>query len=131
MSVSVANTGAIEADEIVFVWALWSAADDAAATADGLGWPDRQLVAFQRVTIAAASATTVALDVTPASRAVLKVLGGESTWLAASGATALKLTLLVGGQQPGTPLVNPDSVVGPAVFKIPEATEDVPLVSCG
>ena len=74
---------------------------------------------------------TVNLAVTPS--AMLKVPGlgdARSTWLAAAGATKLQVSLIVGGQQPGTPTASP--VVGPVSFDVVAPGEsDVPLSVCG
>ena len=115
---TVANTGAVDADEVVLVFVEWAEAPHPT--------PDRSLAAFARVHVKAGASQAVELELAPARLAVLAVPGlgnASSTWLA----TAASVKVYVGGQQPGMAVKAPSNVLS-AEIKV--AGEEVPLTAC-
>ena len=116
---TVANTGAVDADEVVLVFVEWAEAPHPT--------PDRSLAAFARVHVKAGASQAVELEkLAPARLAVLAVPGlgnASSTWLA----TAASVKVYVGGQQPGMAVKAPSNVLS-AEIKV--AGKEVPLSAC-
>eukprot|EP00935_MAST-01C_sp_MAST-1C-sp1_P002124 g2124.t1 len=83
--VKVTNTGKVDSDEVVQVYASWTlaahstseahASDDGSTLDDALSSPARQLVAFERVFIRAGETAEVSLAIAPAQMAVLNSTG--------------------------------------------------------
>lgn len=115
---TVANTGTVDADEVVLVFVEWEKAPHPT--------PDRALAAFARVRVAAGKSHALELELPPARLAVLAVPGvgnASSTWLAA----AASMRVYVGGQQPGMAVRAPSNVLS-AAFEV--AGKGVPLSAC-
>ena len=113
-----ANTGTVDADEVVLVFVEWEKAPHPT--------PDRALAAFARVRVAAGKSHALELELPPARLAVLAVPGvgnASSTWLAA----AASMRVYVGGQQPGMAVRAPSNVLS-AAFEV--AGKGVPLSAC-
>lgn len=122
VTVTLANRGAVDADEVVQVYASnWAALpDEEKVQHGGLGGaalprsvPQRQLVAFERVRVPAGAAVDVALVI---GRAQLAVAEGAAAVASADGlprwvARPLALALAVGGQQPDQETMVPSNVL--------------------
>ncbi|XP_067676793.1 uncharacterized protein [Haliotis asinina] len=96
VSILLENTGKYEGDEVVQVYISW---DNASVSV-----PQRQLVAFERVTIAANALQVVKLKVSAESMAVWRDIMG---WVIEPG----YIRLFVGGQQPGQKKSAPSQVL--------------------
>jgi beta-glucosidase len=69
--VKVRNTGKVDSDEVVQVYASWKLTGDR----DGLSAPSRQLVGFERVFVKAGATAVVSIVLSPAQMAVLNSTG--------------------------------------------------------
>ena len=106
VAVTVSNTGVVDADEVILAFAEYSDAPQPT--------PNRTLVAFSRVHVAAGKDAVVHLEISPARLAVLHVPGMDdapSTWMA----DPVKVNLWVGGQQPGMKVKAPSNVLSKTI----------------
>lgn len=118
VSVQVANTGAVDSDEVVQVYASWEGSK--------LASPARQLVGFDRVHVRAGQSTTVKITVAPEQMALID--DSDTTALPVWTVAPATVHLSVGGQQPNQATTAPSNLLS-ASFAI--AGTPTPLSHCG
>merc|ERR1711957_472116 len=101
VTVLVSNTGDVNSDEVVQVYAQWQDAP--------LPTPQRQLVAFERIHVKTGEEQEVKFVIKPAQLAMVDDSEGDvlPVWVAAP----TQVSLFVGGQQPDQQVAAPSAVL--------------------
>jgi len=118
VSVTVTNTGDVDSDEVVQVYAQWRDAP--------LPAPQQQLVGFERVHVKAGDSVQVSLVLAPEQLALVDENAGDDgvpVWMA----QPVTVDLFVGGQQPSQAVAAPSNTLAGQCAVVGKA---VPLDEC-